>query len=393
MALALIGCTNAPTLSPSAGASAASVSAEPSPTPSASPSEPNVELSWTAEPFDGQIHAVIEDGGQLVAVGRDEAGLASWTSTDGATWARHDVPDPTFIKDLIDDFGVALYGGTRMGPMTRLGDTLFSFGTWYGPNDAYRPVGWRSADGTSWEFIESQSEFYTYGALSDAATAGDTLLAARATGLIGPIYSLWTWTAETSWRESRVRSTDDATITVLDAAVDDAEILAVGEVARRRDTPQDHWPRQPIGWQSDDAEHWHDVALPDDMESAIRIARAPGGGFSILGKGVVGTASIWFTPDGSEWAATDLGACLTAKVCEIGGLARAGEWLVATFRTGRRGTIWLSRDGANWIRQQTPRMAFADGQIAALGGELFVFVNGGSPDEPQTILLHGEPGS
>jgi len=392
--LGMMGCTAvAPQSVASPGDSAAaSVGGQTSPSrsPSQPTSEPPTELTWTAEPFPGQVQALTEDRGQLVAVGRDADGLASWTSTDGVTWARHDVPDPTFIAGMLDDFGPPVYDGTGMGSLTRLGDTLFSFGAFWGDNDFYRPVGWRSPDGASWEFIESENEFYSYGAVTDVTTFGDTILAARATGLIGPVYSLWTWTAETSWQESSVRSTNEATITVLDIAVADGGILAVGGVARPTNAPEDEWPTDPVGWRSDDGERWDEVALPDDVELAYRVAPAPTGGSSILGKGVVGTVSVWYTPDGSRWTSTDLDVCITAETCGFDAMTRAGDWLVATFRTERPGMIWLSRDGMNWTRQQIPDIRSTDGQIAELHGKLFVFANGGSPEQPETILLRGE---
>lgn len=395
--LGLMGCAGSspqPLESPrdSAGAS---LDDEPQPSQAtAEPtSEPTGELVWTTESFPGLVHAVIEDRGQLTAVGRDAEGLAAWTSDDGVTWVRHGVPDPTFIEGMLDDFGPQLYAGTQMGPLTRLGDTLFSIGTFYGPNDFYRPVGWRSPDGASWEFIESGNDFYGSGAVTDLTTFGDSLVAARAGGLIGPVYSLWTWNAETSWHESSVRSTVEGTtalITVLDAAVTDGSILAVGAVARPADAPQDEWPTEPIGWRSDDGERWTEVALPDDVGRPHRIAAAPGGGFSVLGEGTVGTASIWHTTDGSRWASTDLDVCTSSEACRPYSLVRAGEWVVATVSVDEVNTIWLSRDGMNWIRQQTPANPSPDGLVAELGGDLFVFANGGSPDEPATIVLRGQ---
>jgi hypothetical protein len=386
-----MGCTSTVTPSGSiAGSPIVQTSA--SLTPTESP-EPAPELTWAAKPFPGEVRALISDSGRLVAVGRDADGLASWTSADGRDWTRHDVPDPTFIKAMVDDFGPAVYGGTTMGSLVRLGDTLFSFGTFFGPNDFYRPVAWRSPDGASWEFIESKNEFYQGGALTDAEVSGQTVLAARATGLSIAEYGLWTWTTETSWRQTAVGSTRNATITMLDTAAAGRGILAVGDVLGTGNQPD------PIGWRSTDAEHWADVAMPDEMEVAYRIAPAPGGGFSVLGRGVVGTVTIWHTTDGSEWESTDLQVCLNAEDCDGYALAQAGDWLVATYQTKEGGAIWLSRDGASWIRQQTPAFRSTigvigqvlGGQIAGLNGQVFVIVTSGSPEKPKTVLLGGTP--
>jgi hypothetical protein len=395
--LAVTACATeaSPSVAPSQPASA-SVASEPTPSPTAEPTaEPPTELTWTAEPFPGEVHGLIQDQGRLVAVGRDQDGLASWTSTDGAAWTRHDVPDPTFIADLVDDFGPQIYQRTRMGPLTRLGATLFSFGTFFSPLDFYRPVGWRSLDGVSWEFIESKNAFYEYGTVTDAETFGDTLLAARAVGLTGPVYSLWTWTADTSWRESSVRSVTEGIatlVTALDAAVGDGAVLVVGDVAVPMNGPQHEWPMEPVAWRSDDGERWDEVTVPDDVDLPHRVAPAPDGGFSVIGTGVVGTISAWHTaPDGSQWTGTDLHACPTPEACDVHAMTRTGNWLVATVSVEQRGRIWLSRDGMNWVRQQAPAGPRPEGPIAELDGTVFVFAIGGSPEQPETILLRGEP--
>ena len=175
--------------------------------------------------------ALTADGGSLVAVGRDADGLAAWTSDDGADWRRHAVPDPTFIEELVDTFGPQIYQGTQMGSLTRLGDTLFSFGTFYGFNDFYRPVAWGSPEGTSWEFVESDSDFYGYGAVTDVETFHDGLVAARAIGLAGPNYSAWTWAPDTSWHETSIQSAQGASLLRLDAAASADQVVVVGQVA------------------------------------------------------------------------------------------------------------------------------------------------------------------
>jgi hypothetical protein len=126
------------------------------------------------------------------------------------------------------------------------------------------------------------------------------------------------------------------------------------------------------------------------MELAYMVAAAPGEGFSVLGRGTVGTTSVWHTTDGSRWTGTDLDVCRTVEACEPYGLTRAGDWLVATIRVKQRGAIWLSLDGMNWIRQQMPGMPFPDGPIAELGGDLFVFSRGESAEDGETILLRGQ---
>jgi hypothetical protein len=153
--------------------------------------------------------------------------------------------------------------------------------------------------------------------------------------------------------------------------------------------PQEEYPTEAVGWLSADAERWDEITMPDDMELAHRVAPAPSGGFSVLGMGVVGTVTMWHTVDGGEWTGSDLHVCLTPEACDFYSLSRAGDWLVATVRVGQRGRIWLSLDGMTWVRQQAPATPYPDGPIAELNGELFIIANGGSSEQPETILLRG----
>ncbi len=207
---------------------------------------------------------------------------------------------------MVDDFGPALYGGSGMGPLTRLGDTLFSFGTFFGPNDFYRPVGWRSPDGANWEFVESNSDFYGYGTATDAETFGEGLLAARATGLIGPSYSLWRWTSDASWQETSIRSAVGAVMVRLDAAPVGDQVIAVGQVAGR-ETLDDLGTNQPMAWASSDGVQWDEMDLPAGMASACGVDETPTGGVTVMGTRGNGDVAVWTSADRSSWTRSDLG--------------------------------------------------------------------------------------
>lgn len=391
LAISLTSCAGDVVQSP-----ASSAPLETSPESSvASPSEPQDEpsgastanLRWSSEPFPGRIDALISDRGQLVAAGRDNDGLASWTSSDGVAWQRHPVPDPTFLEAMVEDFGAAVYDRSGMGPMTKLGDTLFSFGTFSGDNDFYRPVGWRSLDGASWEFIESTNEFYTYGTVTAAIAMDDGLLAARATGLIGPVYGMWEWTAESSWQPTDIKSTDRAVLSFLDVAVADGTAVAVGALAEATDAPQDQWPSRPIAWRSADGTTWEEIAMPNDMSVGCGIAPAQTQGFVVIGKSVAGDLAAWSTVDGSGWTRSDLDWSAILEGCPV--VAHGDDWLVATAATQQEIRVWLSRDGLHWILQNTPGAQFLGGKIAEFNGEVFVSVSTGGIG---AALLHGRPG-
>jgi hypothetical protein len=131
------------------------------------------------------------------------------------------------------------------------------------------------------------------------------------------------------------------------------------------------------------------------MERAYRLAFDTGGGFSVIGRGVVGTMSIWHTIDGSEWTGTDLDVCEDVADCDVEAMATIGDRLVAIHSHAGQGTIWLSTDGMNWLQQATPEVrppgvSLADElSVAGLEGQLFVFVNS-PPDELEAMLLRGD---
>jgi hypothetical protein len=385
----LAGCAATETPSPSLGGPTPTGLAEPTATASASEPEPTstplpVELTWSSESFPANVAALAADGETLVAVGRDRDGLAAWTSSGGADWERHAVPDPTFIDEMVDTFGPQIYQGTRMGPLTRLGDTLFSFGTFSGPIDFYRPVAWRSSDGTSWEFVESDNDFYQYGAITDVETFHAGLVAARATGLIGPNNSLWTWEADASWKETSIRSARGAALVRLDAAAVGNQVVVVGQVAGREEL-DDLGANRPLAWMSSDAEQWNEIELPTGIASACGVDASPSGGFSVMGTRENGDISVW-TWDGSTWVRFDLATGL----CGDYPMTLAGDWLVASISTGDEGSmVWLSRDGLEWVRQDIPEIQSV--AVAELNGELYIL---GTPrdDRPyQSVLLHGVP--
>jgi hypothetical protein len=303
---------------------------------------------------------------------------------NGTDWERHGAPDPTFIADMVDDFGPSIGDGIDMGRLIRLGETLFSFGTFHGFNDFYRPVAWRSSDGARWEFIESESAFYGYGAVNDVETFEDGLLAARATGLIGPAYDLWAWNSDSSWRETGIRSAEGAILVSLDAATIDDAIVAVGQVAERESLP-DIGANRPVAWISSDAEQWDEFALPPEIAFACGVEQTPSGDTAVIGQEEGGVVSVWVTSDRSTWSRS----ALEPGGCDAHPLIRAGDWLVAHVPTETEGShIWLSRDGEQWSLQELPRLSRV--RAAELNGTLYV-VSADPDGGTASILFHATP--
>ena len=264
--------------SSSPAASADSVVRSPSSGASPEASDPAspLTIAWEpSEPFDGQVWEVYADADTWIAGGWDAAdGPVAWTATDARTWVRSDVenqqPDETF-------------GGPRLGPMTRLGDSLLSFGTFIGCCDGRGVYGWRSADGTSWEAIESASPLFATGYFVHEIAAGDPVLVAVESQFALDAGRLWTWTEASSWVETTPGSSGDASsgIQPVDVVWSDDRFVAVGA----RGDPEFREPSTATSWVSTDGRTWEE-SVPGDAERGIvfsAVAPLPAGGFAALG--------------------------------------------------------------------------------------------------------------
>lgn len=364
-------------------------------TPSLPPSEPSatsstapvgggdLRITWSEQPFEADVAAVAVDGERLIAVGRDADGLAAWVSSDGVSWERHVVPDPGSLDTLGDSLGLS------MGPIARLGDTLFSFGTFRGVTDYRRPLGWRSPDGIDWEYIESDNPFFGYGGVVHLTASDSALVAVTEGGLIGPAQTVWRWTSETSWTETALISTADRALAIHDVIWGDGRYVAVGATYQASDAPQDEWPPQPAGWVSTDGRAWDPMALPERMLATCAVARAPGGGFLVLGSTPDGAAA-WTSSDGATWTdAALLDADWDEGCWSLHVTAVEGGFLAAVNAPGKL-IISTSHDGASWAHAELPDVTTSSHRMAVLGDQVIVFANRlQADDEDGTVLLRG----
>ena len=189
----------------------------------------SLALTWSDQPFDGTVAAVAADRGTLVAVSFNPEDRVAWSSKDGRSWAEDFVPDPA-PSDCEFFYETRCFPNTAgMGQLVRLGDTLYSFGRTEGFNDYVRPVGWRLTDGQSWQAIQSQSEFYSYGVVIDAAAGNDALVAATSN------YAQYSmdvsrWMTDTSWMATNLIGLGDSLLDVYDMAWSGGTFVAVGAV-------------------------------------------------------------------------------------------------------------------------------------------------------------------
>jgi hypothetical protein len=295
------GSTEPPATASAKPSVAARASAEPQPSEAAGP----LSLTWEEPvPFAGQPAELIADEDRWVAVGwATEGGPAAWTSTDAELWEDADVADPQ-----PDD----TFRGAGLGPTVRLGDSLLSFGTFIGCCDGRGVHGWRSADGTSWEVIESDSPLFEQGYLVRELAVGDPALVAVEIQYAEYSGRIWRWTEDTSWVEVTpgAASGEPSGIQPHDVVWSEDRFVAVGQ----RGDPA-NFDQPPVGtsWVSEDGESWEESPASAELEGVRLTAVAPlaGGGFAALGYQESPTAGeqvvpVAFTsPDGLAWSAVD----------------------------------------------------------------------------------------
>ena len=195
LALVLAGCVSAPT-SPSANPSmppspaAAPAESAPSPSPSAASVGSSFELAWT--PISGldlrgaYVATGAASGTRIVLLGADTktGALLSWTSADGADWARHWLDGTTF-------------GGIPPRVVVA-GDFGFVASGWTSGSDLQvTPAMWTSADGVRWSLAPGPSGRFETDAQQVANTSSSMVMSACC--LASRRQTLMTSTDGTTW--------------------------------------------------------------------------------------------------------------------------------------------------------------------------------------------------
>lgn len=407
VSLVLVACQTAPSeAASSAMGSGTAQSSAPSPSASAPPTA-SVQVEWAEQPFEGNVNAVVADGAQFVALGNVDGSVASWTSSDGVTWRRDPVPDPIFDEDVIGPTGIPidLARGPGGGQLVRLGDTLYSFGT-SNFMDHNWPVGWRRTDGAAWEYIVSQSAFFSAGVVVDVTASNSALLASTMGGNpevpSGLDYaysaSTWLWTPETSWVRSGLAATPEDRIHITATAWSNRTYVAVGVRAEPTEGQiPSSWPTTPSIWRSADGRTWANVTLPEGLGALCTVRALPTGGF--IGIEIAdGVFTAWTSETGAAWTGSGplpARGLLPSDVpgpflrgCAVVPLERG---LLATVRTEDGLLTWTSADGRTWEPgERLDLSVFGPPVVAALGSDVVVFgtrrdaSGGGRP-----VLLHG----
>ena len=363
--------------SPSAGASAIgsaapSDSAAPSASATAEPSEPAgpPTIAWEAPaPFDGEPWELLVDGDTWLALGwATERGPGAWTSSDAITWERAEVVDP-----MPDD----LFRGSGLGPAVRLGDTLLSYGTFIGCCDGRGILAWRSADGSSWDVLESDSPLFQTGYIVNELVVGDPALVAvegRYSAFSGRI---WRWTEDTSWVETTpgtAGTQDPSGVTTSDVIWADGRFVVVGS----RGDPATGGSITGTSLMSTDGETWQESAPTPELADVdlLQVAPMPGGGFVALGVsdaanfGRDGGTVAFTSPDGLAWTPAEMPSLGPATrpeeiIVVDGGLVAVGT------EGGHTTIVWSSTDGHVWT--DAGRLDYAP-LAAAASDDTFVVI-------------------
>jgi hypothetical protein len=361
--------------------------------PSASAPAGPIDITWTDQPAGGLVMAVTADQGQFVAVGGIGSGLSAWTSSNGTTWQAHAITPPTPAQLGIDPslggyLTNPLVAAAMMGRMARFADTLFSFGTFFGPIDFLRPVGWRTTDAQTWEFIVSTNPFFTNGyGVMDLVASDQELLAANH-GFPDPSGGTFRWTSSTSWVETTPTGAPYATsgFNVFDLVWTGVQFVAVGDHGSGTDA---------VSFVSPTGQTWVQSPAASVLTGASMrsVAVAPDGTIVAVGsKG--GVPQAFTSTDGLTWSALSLpggGDVAHGLIPLDGGLLAIGD-------DGTNTLTWTSPDGVIWTVGQ-----ILSGQVtrweaeqsggetgAALGDTVTVFVNQGTDPNLTTVLWVGQ---
>jgi len=285
----------------------------------------------------------------------------AWTSPDGVTWEQHAVPQPSLLEEYRKGFpgedprlDLNLAG---MGPLARLGDSLFSFGRFSGDNDFHRPLGWRSADGTEWESIESANAFFGQCCGVVDLVTGDPGLLAIKMNFGHYEGELWLWTAETSWVQTwPMKSPEPGNrpgAEIRDAVWGDEKFVAVGLAASLDPATPFGWRTWASSWVSTDGRSWQAAPPSGDREESAMYAVSPlpSGGFVAVGcqrctpEDELGTPATWMSPDGLTWTPVALPADFEGAAY---GVLQLGSGLLAVGAAPDGTATWTSADGKSW---------------------------------------------
>ena len=370
--------TATPAATPGAISSPAPTVTPPTEAPTLEPQAPisGVALEDRAVTVDGSLHRIAAEGTVFYALGGTEADAAAiWSSTDGSTWRRADLPFPA---EWDPPGSARAYAHS----LVSVGGRLVAIGTAV-MSDYAEVVVWESTDGMAWQEIDTGS-FRTAAFMIQDVTNGPAGLVA-----IDHHYGPGTGTAWRSgdgghtWTEHRPPGEDVDVNTTVGTTRGYLIAGAVGE------TFSNEVSTSPRIWYSNDAMTWTPASLEggDGIGEVEQLAIDGSGRWVAIGS-LNGRIVAWRSTDrGLSWA-------VTADFGPVGESTRSGFRLASApdgfiaVSTDDPAVTWTSADGVIWTAGAAQRpaglpegrtMLWASG-IARIGDTLIV---GGSAVGPE----------
>lgn len=342
----------------------------PFPTPPPNAGTPSVAWSTATASVDGRVSRITAEGGRFYALGSDEMTAVIWSSSDGRSWQRSDLPLPASWADEYIGFHSARHLASLDGRFVALGTI--------GIDDRLEAIAWASTDGVTWEEIDTgpfQTAAYNVGDLSNGP-AGLVAISHRYEAGSG---NAWRSTdGGRTWTEHRPPG-DAPTFRAVVGTT--RGYLIAGGVGENYQGPS-----TPMIWYSNDAATWTAASLEGAAELGVVTGLAINGSGTWVAIGTLdGDPVAWRSTDrGLSWSiASDFGSTGPSDV------TGTPDGFVAVSATNP-GTTWTSPDGITWSADSTvtfdPNPAtsieWAQG-IARLGDTLIV---AGTSDGPQGRL-------
>ena len=357
----------APTPSAASPSATSSPSPTPAPTPSAAltpapiPSGPAF-LGWTEGVAPrSNVHDVTWLRDRWLAVGSLDGRAAIWTSTDGLTWTPSAEIDPDPVP--VPEGGRAYWINSVIG----FGDEMLAFG-WnrIGCCDGGRAAMWRSADGVSWVFVDSDGtpfgDMYHFPIQARIGPSGDLVLLS---GIgLGSGATIWTSADGSSWTEQPQPLWVEEPL--VDLAAGPSLLMTVGYRGPFEERPV------PAVWTSTDGRTWTSQPGPSTADEIRTVAYDPTRErFVTGGQDVNGAPAMWLSSDGMNWTTVRLSqeAGAVTSVDAAAGLVVATGY-IGTDAGPWDGTVWSSHDGVTWAVAPlgppgagTPFVAAGDGAV------------------------------
>jgi hypothetical protein len=344
-----------------------------------------------------EVNAVQVIGDTWFAAGSMAGTAAIWSSTDGASWGRAEVGQPSFPEGTPDQYFV------EVADLTAIGDSLLAVGGWgRRETDQYAWAAWLSNDGgATWQTTTPGEGI----GLIAVSPGGPGAVAVEAGTPTFPYDSVLRSTADgQSWQAHSPEAWAVAQVLDLGAAGD--RLIAVGSDLSEPGSPG-VGTTPPLAWFSDDGgTTWTQVALPlvsGNGGIALSVATAGGGPLVAVGSSreiqqeppypETAVATAWVSTDGGQtWSAQALGGNGYGR-----GVATAPGGMIAVGTTGTlfesgQELAWSSGDGVTW--QDAGPIGAGDLRLSTVAVRGRVVVAGGDcprfPPDCGSPLWRGE---